>query len=352
MRVTSVAKIIQLVTLVRTAGWSVADAAAEVALARSTAYDIIRREDEDDKEKRGRKPKLSTRSRRAIVRHAVRSRADGGLTAAEIKHQLGVAASVRTVRRVLNDAGYRYLPRRQKSFLSKEEKQVRLAFGREHLSKTADWWEANVHLWLDCKGFRHEPNGDTARNARRKRMYRLPSEGLHPHCVNRGYKESLTPGGKMVKVCAGFGNGKPVLRHVIQKINGPNYASWVGDAILPAIEEAWPGLAPGPGAWVLCQDHCPCQNSAIAVGALGAHGIERFAWPRRSQDLMPCETWFAWAEKEVRDKAPAQENYAAFKARVVATLAATPESNLRKLIRSMPKRMRLLVQARGGRIKY
>ena len=76
-------------------------------------------------------------------------------------------------------------------------------------------------------------------------------------------------------------------------------------------------------------------------------------WPKYSPDLNPQENVWAWAETAIRaieDQDSKKISFDAFKVHIIKGCKAYTGSE--KLIPSMAKRMRLLIAAKGGMIKY
>ena len=87
----------------------------------------------ETKGKGGRKPKLSLRDERSIIRslHYVRKQ-DGNFTSKRIKLCSGVSSiHDRTVRRVVNKYGYHYRQARRKGLLTENDLKLRMKFAED-----------------------------------------------------------------------------------------------------------------------------------------------------------------------------------------------------------------------------
>ena len=76
-------------------------------------------------------------------------------------------------------------------------------------------------------------------------------------------------------------------------------------------------------------------------------------WLAYSPDMNPQENVWAWAEKKVRlveNEDSKRMTFDAFKSHLLIACAAYPSSG--KLVRSMAKRMRPVIENKGGMIKY
>jgi transposase len=106
-------------------------------------------EDEDDVEgahRAGRKPKLSSEQMEAIVNMAIDT---PKTTPREIKHELDLDCSARTVRRVLDEAGLFGRITRVAPPLKEEHIKKRLAFAEGYGNWTLQQW--NTVLWSDMQ---------------------------------------------------------------------------------------------------------------------------------------------------------------------------------------------------------
>src|SRR2546430_550805 len=105
---------------------------------RRTKERIIRRILNQESSRRGRKGKvykphlMSTRDIRHCISHISKDWSTRRLSFAQVKAQLGVQASVRTIRRELRRAGYRRCIACPRPYISRNQAKKRLAFALEH----------------------------------------------------------------------------------------------------------------------------------------------------------------------------------------------------------------------------
>ena len=71
-------------------------------------------------------------------------------------------------------------------------------------------------------------------------------------------------------------------------------------------------------------------------------------WPGYSPDLNPQENVWAWAEETLRDDEKDMDSFEAFQKRVLKSCRAYPFGG--KLVGSMAKRMKLLLEKEGANI--
>jgi transposase len=140
---------LRLVFKLHDQNFSVPQIAATLELPRSTIYRFIQgREKQQDRiEKRpkrpGRKPKLTRRGERALLRH-VNNNPQDTFAALATPSKSGQQLHPCTVRRYLRkNELYAFKPRR-KPFLSENHRRARLKWAKEHLSWSLDDWRCAI----------------------------------------------------------------------------------------------------------------------------------------------------------------------------------------------------------------
>lgn len=132
------------------------------------------------------------------------------------------------------------------------------------------------------------------------------------------------------------------------------YTTW---SYTKALEE---GLmdAYRPGDWFM-QDNAPIHTAQALKEWLEVHGIATADWPPYSPDLNPIEhLWWALKKKlhqlhpEFDHIGDSEEEWEAFELGLHKAWAAIPDSLISQLIRSMPRRLAAVRQARGYQTRY
>jgi hypothetical protein len=113
-----------------------------------------------------------------------------------------------------------------------------------------------------------------------------------------------------------------------------------------------------PGEWFM-QDNAPIHTAHTSRGWLEVHGVHTVDWPLCSPDLNPIEhLWWALKKKlyelysEFDHMGGSPAEWEAFELGLYEAWAAIPDSLIAKLIRSMPRRLDAVRQARGYQTKY
>lgn len=305
--------------------------------------------------KQGRPSKLSNRQQRLIFRalHKLRRR-EGNFTAKRLMKEACIPeneVSVRTVRRLLNSKGYWYLQARKKGLLTDNDMRKRVAFSKTVRQQYgSDLWTKNVCFYLDGVSFAHKTNPLDQARAPTGRIYRKKSEGLDQFCTSKGSK--VGSGGKVVKFIVAISyNEGVVLCKDYEHMNAAFFSSFIDNNFEEIFQKA---NKCGSRLWL--QDGDPSQNSAAARNAMERVNAELLKIPARSPDLNPIENLFKSVGEDLRtdafDKQISHESYTDFKERVRATICRFPISKINNLIQSMDKRLQLIIERKGQRIKY
>ena len=123
--------------------------------------------------------------------------------------ETGVADKVhgRTVRRVLNTAGYHYCRSRKKGLLRAADLNARLDFCKNIRKRKLgqSFWNNHVAIYLDAKGFQYKTQPLDQARAPSAREWRKRNEGLKFGCTAKGSKEGCVNVNFMVGISHGKG---------------------------------------------------------------------------------------------------------------------------------------------------
>lgn len=304
----------------------------------------------------GRRAVLSPRDRRLILQQVpkIRRETEGDFTLHDIRQASNVPKNVSdsTVRRVLKKAGYAVRAKRRKGILTENDVKLRLKFAK-HAKKNlpTEIWSETISFYLDGVGFVHKLNPSLNARRRNGKTWRKRAEGLDLHCTAAGSREG--DGGRIVKfmVSIGYGRGVCMCEEYTDRLTGESFAQFIRTYFPQCFQEST-----NPKGKLFLQDGDPRQNSCMAMNALAEIGGHKFAIPPRSPDLNPIENLFHITKrtltKEALEKRITYETYEEFVGRVEQTLKATPVSIIDNIIGSMNKRIDMVIQRKGQRIKY
>jgi len=303
---------------------------------------------------KGRPSKLSIQDRRLILRTVEKlRRTDGSFTSPRIALEAGLSNKVsnRTIRRVLNSAGYRYRRSRKKGPLKLSDLKSRVSFCRNIRRRKLGqkFWNESIAIYIDGKGFAFKTNPMDQARAPKAREWRLKNEGLKFGCTAKGCKEGVRNANFMVGIS--YGKGVTLCQQYSGSITGAKFATIVQDHMPASLENS----ADNVGKRIL-QDGCPRQNSRTALRAIEDVGGLVFRIPPRSPDLNPIENFFSLVTKELRKQVIrsnlTRETFGEFSARVRSTMLDFPINKIDSIIGSMSKRVNLVIQRKGMRLKY
>ena len=107
----------------------------------------------------------------------------------------------------------------------------------------------------------------------------------------------------------------------------------------------------GGEEFVFQQDNAPCHVSATSRRWFEPHQIEVLDWPPQSPDLNPIKNLWAILKKKVMRLGPI-ETKQQLKAAIETAFGEIEETTLLNLVRSMPKRIKGVIGAKGGPVDY
>ena len=135
------------------------------------------------------------------------------------------------------------------------------------------------------------------------------------------------------------------------RINADTFSSFVHEHFASMFK-----ICPNPKVKLFLQDGDPSQNSCKARSARDKIGARKFSIPARSPDLNPIENIFHIVKKklheDVLEMKIEREDFEEFSARVKTTLESVPVDVADKTIRSMDKRIDLIIKRKRQRIRH
>lgn len=98
------------------------------------------------------------------------------------------------------------------------------------------------------------------------------------------------------------------------------------------------------------QDNAPCHKARQVIAWFADNGVQLLDWPPQSQDLSPIENLWHILKERVRKHGTTSKQ--ALKQNVFEEWRATSPELCFKIVATMPKRVKAVIRARGGSIKY
>lgn len=279
---------------------------------------------------RGRKSCTSTRTDRQILREVSNGKK---ISVKIIKENLKLDCGLTTIRNRLHEGGFWGRIARRKPCLTKKNMKARLQFAMDHLDKPEDFW--NKVIWSDESKF------ELFGSKRRQTVWRKNGKGLESNLTHKIVKHS-----KYVMVWGCFSSlriGR--LIEITGKMNAEMYKNILKQNLTASSEEM--GLC---NDFVFQQDNDPKHTSKLLKRFFEENDIQMLSWPSQSPDLNPIEN--IWDELDRKVPQNKRKSLNEFRTSLFETWRSIGHEIVEKLIKSIPKRLKLVIDAKGGPINY
>jgi Transposase/DDE superfamily endonuclease len=279
-------------------------------------------------EGRGRKRKLPEATT-AIIAAATQQPMT---TPKQIKHELQLDLSARTVRRRLDEAGLFGRVARKEYPFTPDNIRKRLSFANGYSSWTEDQWD--TVLFSDECHIELGPHGQV--------WVQRPIGAAFESC----YMSNKLPHPPRLSIwgcMSGVGVGE--LHVFTDTLDAPLMRTILNTHLLPSAHRLFPSTT-----WWFQQDNDPKHTSRIVQQWLFTHGIQMIDFPPYSPDLSPIEN--LWANLKRRVEHHNARNLIELEQHVRHEWAATDPTFLSTVVHSMPRRCKQVVQNRGHKIHY
>lgn len=320
-------------------GKTVREIAEILIIPKSTIGNIIKRfkntKNIENRPGRGRKNKLTNRQKTTIVREVMKNRR---LSAPKmvpmVENMFGVTVSPSTIRNVLKENGFNGRVPRKKPLISKKNRILRLKFARDHISKPLEFW--NTILWSD------ESKYNIYGSDGRIKVWRKVGEEMDLSCILPTVK--FGGGSVMVWGCmAASGAGKLefiegiMVKEIYKGILEKNLD-------LSATEL---GIA---NDFHFQQDNDPKHTAKIVTAYFEENKIKRLKTPPQSPDLNPIEHLWEHVDRQIRNYPINNKN--TLRAAIIDVWNNIPVNVCKKLVESMPERLREVILKKGNPTRY
>lgn len=325
-------------TVLHQEGWTQKRIAERIGCSQNAVSLAIRRHQQtgshQNRPKSGRPRVSCARDDRILIRDSMSNRRS---TVPQLRvrwKQHGVNASDTTVRRRLSVNGIHARIPRKKPFLTQRHKDLRLNFAREHEDWT--WVDWSVVLFSDESKINLYQHDGTSY------VHRRAGEDMLPECITHTRK--FGGGGVMVWGVMSY-RGVGMLKTIRGTLNGTGYIDVLGDFLVPSAHML--GYA---DSYIFQEDNAPCHKARIVTEWKENAGITTLAWPPQSPDLSPIENLWSSVARDVREDNCA--NLQQLEACIHRKWDLVSPDTCSNLIRSMPRRIRAVIDARGGHTRF
>ncbi len=250
----------------------------------------------------------------------------------DIKRELQLPVSARTIRRELNTAGlFSHIQSTEHDF-TEFDIQRRLAFANEYLHHNEAWWSRvffsdETHFYLGHHGRTHVqcPIG-----ASHQQEYVRKEKQLKGKCSLWGCISS---------------EGLGYAEIYIGSLNATKYKDILRHNLIPTFRQYFPN-----GPWLFQQDNASFHVTRDLITYLHERGVTFIEWPAWSPDLNPIENLWNDMKRRVYNRLPqTMEQMEQF---VREEWHASDLSFLSRICSSMPDRLQLVLDNRGHKIDY
>ena len=211
---------------------------------------------------------------------------------------LGLQVSKSSIKQVLHDAGYRWMPRAKKLKYSKEARDARLKFAKSVLNLSAADLSAKLSMSIDGVVLGLPPTDPAERASYCKNgdshVWRKPAEALNADLLGGNSYSHQLPAERALPLWAGIAAGgvAPLTFHASKKLNSEE---WVKDVVesgvlRQALREVNPKQKKGP--WHILCDNETFLGTKQSREALAEQDIHLWHVPPRSPDLNPIEKYW------------------------------------------------------------
>ncbi len=181
--------------------------------------------------------------------------------------------------------------------------------------------------------------------------WRKRGEGLSLNCTSKGKKAGVEGKTAHFLVSIAYGKGVIACNQYFERLTGERFSEYVR-LNFPRIF----ARSANAKAKRFLQDGDPAQNSAVAKRAFHEVGAFMFSILPHSPDLNPIENLFHLISKKLENDALdlqiQSENFEQFSNRVRDTMMDYPKTTIDNIIKSMGKRITMIIKKRGERLKY
>mgnify|MGYP003466449606 CR=1 len=286
-----------------------------------------------NKERSGRPKCLGNRDQRQLVRLVKQNRR---MPLAQITAEYNAGhtqASMSTVRRNLHSLGFYGRVCARKPFISEAIRMRRLRWcNARRIWTPADWQKI---IWSDESRF------TLFHSDGRQFAWRRSDERFHPDCV----LPTVKYGGGSIMFWSYFTvNGTGPLVKCTNNMNSMEYRAILEHELLPFLPEI---------ADMLFQhDMAPIHTSHLIKDFFETSGINVLEWMPQSPDLNPIEFLWDEVDRRVRKRQVLPRNATELELQLREEWANIPPQLLKKLVDSMPNRVRAVIRAKGNCTKY
>lgn len=283
----------------------------------------------------GRPRKLTERERVQVVRKVkVDPKITSTQLAANIKEDFGKDVHPKTVRRMLHEAGYNSRVARRKPLISATNRKKRMSYAKQFGNEPCSFWDQVL--------FSDESKFNIFQSDGHSRVWRKPNTAYNEKNLKPTVKYG--GGGVMVWGCmSAAGVGELVFIEGI--MDKTVYLSILKENVKKSAEKL--NL---PRSFTFQHDNDPKHSARIVKTWLASNIAHVLPHPPQSPDLNPIE--HLWEELDRRIRTRTISSKADLKAALIEEWNKIGEDTTKKLVHSMPNRLKAVIKQKGLPTKY
>jgi transposase len=251
-----------------------------------------------------------------------------------VKRKLDLQVSPRTIRRRLDEAGLYGRIERQEHELTEHDIRRRLAFAHGYMHWTVQQWRRVI--FSDEKHFTLGQHGQ-------RWIQRPPGEAYNPN-----YTHTKNENSTLVTIWGCFAAQEIGQAEIFEgDLNGKLYCSILEGNLKPTFKKFFPHGKRGD-QWYFQQDNDPSHTCSLARQWFHRNGVTVLEFPPWSPDLNPIEN--VWSQLQVAVDTHNATSEAELEQAIEYEWSHIDTKYLTKLVHSMPKRLKQVIDNKGHKI--
>lgn len=287
----------------------------------------------ENKPRCGRARKLTARAVRHLRKLVLKDRrASASHLSEEVSTAVGVKISAQTVRRTLHEMNLHGRRPRRKPLLKQRHKTARMEFAESHTNETEGYWQ-NI-LWSD------ETKINLFGSDGVQHVWREVGEDYHQDCVVPTVKHG---GGSVLVWGCMSSSGVGEMTFIDGIMNARVYVDILQTFMLSSLKKLG-------RRGIFMQDNDPKHTARVTKEFLHSKKVKTMEWPSMSPDLNPIEHLWGILKRKVEERNPSSKEQ--LKKIISDEWKKISPDVCSKLVSSMPRRIKAVIENKGGHTKY
>ena len=289
----------------------------------------------------GRPPALNNDEKDALISEVIQNRR---APIHEVINILDLNCSQTTALKALHDVGITSHVAAKKPFISERHASARVSWCEKYKKNTVSDWNQVI--------FSDESSVEIGKQSRQIRVWRSVGERFNTECLAPTFKS----GRKSVMVWGCFAGGieDPLVfcdenKEGSERINSNTYIKILKSYLCP-FHHTVCELTGKPV--IFQQDNAPIHSAKITKEWFKTNKIATIDWPANSPDLNPIENIWKQLKDNIQNQKVFPKNVNELKVALKKEWENLDSSVFEEVVNSMPRRIDMVLQARGGPIKY